>query len=282
MSDNGKKDWWAAIRNGLVTDPHAKHIKAMGPALSLYLYLHIYADRDQGRLFRKYQTISDHMGIPVTTLKKWMNRLKDCKYVELTSLGYGLSIQITKFRSIRSIQTGTSKSGRSTKNDREKYQIGSEEVPDSTRDTKVGTSSSNSKQKVNDLCSTKNGTSKESINESNKKDCPTFSSPADKSAAQKMYQMLLAINPKHKKPNFLRWENDIRLIQTQDGRTLEEILDLFTYANNHDFWRSNILSPTKLRKQWDQLTIQKNSNGSGNGFRSQADINSASSGRVVT
>jgi hypothetical protein len=157
MNDDNSKEWWAPIRNGLVTDPRAKHIKAMGPALALYLYLHIFANRDKGRLFRKYQTISEHMGVPVATLKKWMKRLKTRGYVKLTSLGDGLSIQITKFRPIRS-----------TKSSQEKYQIEQGEVPDSTRGIKVGTPSHNSEQKGKGVCSTNNGTSKESIKESNK------------------------------------------------------------------------------------------------------------------
>ena len=157
MSNNGAKDWWAPIRNGLVTDPRAKHIKAIGTALPLYLYLHIFADREKGRLFRKYQTISEHMGVPVSTLKKWMKRLKSGGYVELTSLGDGLSIQITKFRPIRSAKSG-----------QEKYQIEQGEVPDSIRGIKVGISSNDLKQKAKSTSSTEIGTSKESIKESNK------------------------------------------------------------------------------------------------------------------
>ncbi len=155
MSNANSKDWWAPIRNGLVTDPRAKHIKAMRAALPLYLYLHIFADREKGRLFRKYLTISEHMGVPVPTLKKWMKRLKSSGYVELTSLGNGLSIQITKFRPIRS-----------TKSDQEKYQVEQGEVPVSTSGIKVGTPSNNSEQKGKGACSTSNGTSKESIKES--------------------------------------------------------------------------------------------------------------------
>ncbi len=155
MSDSNSKDWWAPIRNGLVTDPHGKHIKAMGPALPLYLYLHIFADREKGRLFRKYQTISEHMGIPISTIKKWMKRLKSRGYVELTSLGNGLSIQITKFRPIRSTKSG-----------QEQYQIEQGEVPDSTRGIKVGTPSNPSEQNGNYACSSNNGISKESIKES--------------------------------------------------------------------------------------------------------------------
>ncbi len=174
MSDTNSKDWWAGIRNGLVTDPHAKHIKAMGSSLPLYLYLHLFADREKGRLFRKYQTISEHMGIPVSTLKKWMKRLKSRGYVELTSLGNGLHIQIAKFRPIRSTKSG-----------QEKYQIEQGEVPDSTRGIKVGTPSNPSKQNGNYACSSNNGISKESIKESIKeRECLTQDNSSKKTATK--------------------------------------------------------------------------------------------------
>jgi hypothetical protein len=155
MSDDTIKEWWAPIRNGLITDPRGKHIKAMGPSLPLYLYLHIFADRDKGYLFRKYQTMSEHMGIPVPTLKRWMKQLRSGGYVELTRLGDGLGIQITKFRPIRSIKSG-----------QEKYQITQGEVSDLSRGIKNVTSSSDSKQNGNHACSSNNGTSKESTKES--------------------------------------------------------------------------------------------------------------------
>ena len=85
--------------------------------------------------------------------------------------------------------------------------------------------------------------------------------------------------PESKEPNLESWANEFRLVREQDQRTHEDIKSLFSWANNNDFWRSNILTPEKLRKQWDTLTAQKNSNG--NGYRSQAEINSASSGKVV-
>ncbi len=88
------------------------------------------------------------------------------------------------------------------------------------------------------------------------------------------------IQPKFKEPNFENWINAIRLLRERDGRTHKEIKTLFSWANSNSFWKSNILSPSKLRDKWDQLEIQKSSNG--NGYRSQADINSASTGQVVT
>ena len=218
MSDNVKKDWWAGIRNGLVTDPHGKHIKAMGPALPLYLYLHIFADREKGRLFRKYQTISEHIGIPVSTIKKWMKRLKSRGYVELTSFGNGLNIQITKFRPIRSTKSG-----------REKYQIGQGEVPDSTRGIKVGTPSTHSEQKSKGTCSTNNGTSKESIKESNKesnkeREALSQTNPSKKTAVKPSANPDIKLAIDHRFNEFVRIYGIKPKINGSEGRIFQSLL----------------------------------------------------------
>lgn len=58
-----------------------------------------------------------------------------------------------------------------------------------------------------------------------------------------------------------KWPDDVRLIRERDGRTHEEILDMFRWANNDGFWRANILSPAKLREKWPQLEAKRNSGG---------------------
>ncbi len=214
MSDDNSKEWWAPIRNGLVTDLRAKHIKSMGPALALYLYLHIFANRDQGRLFRKYQTISDHMGIPVATLKKWMKRLRVGGYVELTSFGNGLNIQITKFRPIRSTKSG-----------QEKYQIEQGEVPDSTRGIKVGTPSSHSEQKGKGVCSTSNGTSKESIKESNKeREALSQTNSSKKTAVKPSANPDIKLAIDHRFNEFVRIYGIKPKINGAEGRIFQSLL----------------------------------------------------------
>jgi hypothetical protein len=74
--------------------------------------------------------------------------------------------------------------------------------------------------------------------------------------AKSIYSLVLGLNPKHKEPNFEKWANTIRLMVERDGRTHEEISDLFKWANNDPFWQANILCPATLRKQWDKLTIK--------------------------
>jgi len=78
----------------------------------------------------------------------------------------------------------------------------------------------------------------------------------DLSFANKMFTMLDDLNIGVKKPNLEKWACEIRLIRERDDRTLEEITEVFIWANNNDFWQGNIRSPAKLRKQWSTLISQ--------------------------
>ena len=64
--------------------------------------------------------------------------------------------------------------------------------------------------------------------------------------------------------NLESWANQVRLIRTADKRTPSEIRSLFEWANADTFWRTNILSPDTLRKQWDKLEIKRGANGKAN------------------
>ena len=72
-----------------------------------------------------------------------------------------------------------------------------------------------------------------------------------------MLAKIRTLNPNHAEPKWKGWHQDIRLMVERDKRTLHEIRDLFGWANADPFWQTNILSPGKLRKQWDTLTIKR-------------------------
>lgn len=94
----------------------------------------------------------------------------------------------------------------------------------------------------------------------------TFSTD-DYSSAVYIHNKIKELNPNAKDPNLDKWANEIRLMRERDKRSHEEIMKIFTWANNDPFWRTNILSPSKLRKQFDQLTVK--SNGENNGTHQQ-------------
>ncbi len=93
-------NWWGHIWKGLLAEHTAKHYKAMGRAVWLYLYLIVHANRTTGILFRKTITIAVDMGIPIRTIQHWLNLLRKHNYVLTQSTGRSLIITITKWRPI--------------------------------------------------------------------------------------------------------------------------------------------------------------------------------------
>lgn len=80
----------------------------------------------------------------------------------------------------------------------------------------------------------------------------------DLRAANWIFGLIKNLSPNVKTPTFESWANEIRLMRERDGRTLKDICELFKWANQNEFWASNILSPAKLREKWDQLEIKRN------------------------
>ena len=62
-------------------------------------------------------------------------------------------------------------------------------------------------------------------------------------------------NPNVKEPNFEKWANEFRLMRERDGRTDNHIKYMINWCQKDSFWYKNILSPDKLRKQWDRLVL---------------------------
>ena len=53
----------------------------------------------------------------------------------------------------------------------------------------------------------------------------------------------------------IAWLDDIRLLVNRDGAKPDEIREVINIAVSDDFWRSNILSPGKLRKHYNKLLL---------------------------
>jgi len=65
--------------------------------------------------------------------------------------------------------------------------------------------------------------------------------------------------PDFKQPNLQSWAKEIDLMIRRDGRKPERIRQVILWCQGDPFWRSNILSTSKLRKQFDTLEIQMES-----------------------
>ncbi|EQA1635871.1 replication protein [Enterobacter hormaechei] len=81
------------------------------------------------------------------------------------------------------------------------------------------------------------------------------------------------INPTCKAPDMTSWSNTVRLMRQIDNRSHQDICALYDWASKHHFWQTNILSPESLRKQWDKLTMQRNSGGEQRAAKQDLDFN---------
>lgn len=72
-----------------------------------------------------------------------------------------------------------------------------------------------------------------------------------------MWSKIQPLSNTKKTPNFKTWSNDIRLLVERDARDIRLVREVFDWANSHSFWKSNVLSPNKLRAQFDSLVAKK-------------------------
>lgn len=79
----------------------------------------------------------------------------------------------------------------------------------------------------------------------------------DHKLAEWMDARVKKITKSDKKTNLKSWANTIRLMVEVDKRTHKEITDLFDWCNKHQFWFKNVLSPDKLRQQWEKLSLDR-------------------------
>jgi Domain of unknown function (DUF4373) len=96
---------------------------------------------------------------------------------------------------------------------------------------------------------------KEKESKGNKTISPKFET-CDMEMAQQLFSRILENNENAKKPDLDKWANEIRLMRISDNRTEEQIRYLIDWTQSDSFWKSNILSPAKLRKQFDSLAIR--------------------------
>ena len=74
--------------------------------------------------------------------------------------------------------------------------------------------------------------------------------------AELLYKQIQNNLPNYKEPDLEKWANEFRLIMERDKREGKEIQNLIIKTQNDNFWKKNILSPSKLRKQYDRLVIE--------------------------
>ena len=114
-------------------------------------------------------------------------------------------------------------------------------------------------------------TSKEdNIKESISEKLPATSHKSKKKFADDSTEMRLAMylfakikenNSEHKlltNSQKQKWADSIRLMMERDNRTAQQIKNMIDWCQQDDFWKQNILSTAKLRKQYDTMKPKAN------------------------
>jgi hypothetical protein len=91
--------------------------------------------------------------------------------------------------------------------------------------------------------------------------------------AEALHEKILLNNPSTKKPNFQSWAKTFDLMLRIDKRTPEQIKAIIDWAQGHHFWHRNILSPAKLRKQFDRLVLESKNGGSPKKYLTRSERN---------
>ncbi len=86
----------------------------------------------------------------------------------------------------------------------------------------------------------------------------------DLELAEWIYRRVTQVAPFAKPPNWGKWRDVLRKMRTIDGIERSMIAAVFDWANRDDFWKTNILSPSKLRQQFATLQAKANAQAVGN------------------
>ena len=71
-----------------------------------------------------------------------------------------------------------------------------------------------------------------------------------------LLDLILARYSNFKKPDLNKWSLQIDRMIRLDKRKADDIESVIKWCQDNDFWKNNILSTAKLRKQYDQLKLK--------------------------
>lgn len=86
---------------------------------------------------------------------------------------------------------------------------------------------------------------------------PNRFADSDLQTAEFIWNLIQDMQPDRRQPKLDKWADSVRLMRERDNRTDDQIRELFTWCNRDPFWKTNILSPDKLRTQWDDLQLRR-------------------------
>lgn len=179
----------------------------------------------EGRGLKKYST---------KTINKCIHKLVNAERVSIQETEVGTLFTITNYALYQDVSTQKEETGNGTGNEGE------------TKGKRTGNNNNNANNA--------NNANKDKKTSSRKRVYDKES--VEYQLALRLFKRIKENDPNHKQPNLQHWANDVRLMIERDNREAKQISYLIDWTQQDSFWKSNILSISKLRKQFDQLKLK--------------------------
>lgn len=98
--------------------------------------------------------------------------------------------------------------------------------------------------------------SEEEEKRNKKSAAPPPSADAEK-LAHFFFEKIKERNPECKEPNLKKWTQEMDLLLRIDKRAIDNVKKLIEWASKDSFWKNNCLSPSTLRKNYDQMSMKQ-------------------------
>jgi hypothetical protein len=194
------------------------------------------------------QGIPPRKQIKDTTLWSWLKKLQTMGNIDIKSFNKYSVITIVNWQSYQETLTT------------EPQQIDSKLTAEQQQnDNRLTTEPQqiDTNKNVNNVKNVKNEKNEKNVNKKDSSPKQVYDEQSiHYKLALKLYENILVNNSDYKKPNLQTWANDVRLMMERDNRTEEQIVYLMDWVQNDSFWKSNILSVSKLREKFDQLVMR--------------------------
>jgi hypothetical protein len=133
----------------------------------------------------------------------------------------------------------------------ETYQHGEEQI-----NQQINQPLTNKQPTTNQQLTTNNKDNKETIKQ--RKNKTLVATDTGLRLSTYLFSFIKDRNNGHKPPDLNKWGVDMDKMIRIDARDPTDIEKVICWCQQDDFWKNNILSPDKLRKQFDQLKLKMN------------------------
>ncbi len=102
---------YGIVKQGLVRDPEAKHVRRMRQAVWLFLFLIVSVNRQTGRRLISPVVVAQEMGLPEATVRSWLGHLRKAGYLSTQRQGRLVRVKIVRWPRIAVADAVTGDSG---------------------------------------------------------------------------------------------------------------------------------------------------------------------------